>query len=112
MTFQCFRDGKCEWRKGLCDFTEQFNGKFNKKYRLSKCLDIPGNNNENKPQPEVLLEANNEPSIVIECKKIVCPGNYFENHRKWHTFYDDFSRCFQKRLKGVLPDARYVLTIS
>lgn len=111
MVFECFRDSKCEWEKGLSDFTNQYNRMFCKGYRLSRCLDVSADN-RNTPQPEVLLEANDEPSIVVECKKIVYPANYFEDHRKWHTFYDSFSKAFHESLKRNLREARYVVEVS
>lgn len=111
MVFECFRDGKCEWQKGLHDFTAQFNRKFDKNYKLSKCLDVSGDT-RNKPQPEVLLTDDNELPIVIECKKIVYPEDYFERHRKFHRLFDCFSRIFHQELKGLLPDERYEIEVS
>ena len=62
VSFHCFRDGKCEWNKGLKDFANQFNETYGKDYSLSKCLDI---SKKETKQPEVLLEASGDQPMVI-----------------------------------------------
>ncbi len=112
MTFTCFRDGKCEWNKGLYLFAEQFNEKFGTNYTLNKCLDV-AQENRNRPQPEVLLiDDDNEKSMVVECKKIVYPENFYEEHRKLHTFHDVFSTLFNQQFQSLLPEAIYEICIN
>lgn len=108
VSFNCFRDGKCEWNKGLKDFAAQFNEIYSKDYSLSKCLDIAGN----KKQPEILLESSGNKPIVIECKKIVYPKNYYQQLRHIDNFFHYFKIGFEADLKFILPQDFYVLHIN
>ncbi|MFM6038401.1 MAG: hypothetical protein ACKPEO_22185 [Sphaerospermopsis kisseleviana] len=108
VSFNCFRDGKCEWNKGLKDFAAQFNEIYSKDYSLSKCLDISGH----KKQPEILLESSGNKRMVIECKKIVYPENYYQQHRHIHEFFNYFKIGFEADLKSTLPQDFYVLHIN
>jgi hypothetical protein len=109
VTFTCFRDGKCEWDKGLRDFASQFNNRFSKDYSLSKCLDISGQNGK---QPEVLLESSGNKSMVIECKKIVYPPDYYEKHQRFHKFRDYFRISYEQILKPKLKEDIYEIWIN
>lgn len=109
MVFDCFRDSKCEWHKGLCDFAEKFNKEYEKNYELFECPDVK---DHSRPRPEALLKADGEPSMVIECKKIVCPPEYYKNHDKWHKFFDLFSRSFNEHIKSLIPESSYNLQIT
>lgn len=106
--FHCFRDSKCEWDKGLRDFAEQFNTTFNTEYSLSKCLDV---SDSTQNQPEVLLESTGDKCMVIECKKIVYPPNYFKNHRLQHQFFENFKEAFQLQLKPKIPLDIYEIAV-
>lgn len=108
VSFNSFRDGKCEWNKGLKDFAAQFNEIYSKDYSLSKCLDISGN----KKQPEILLESSGNKPIVIECKKIVYPKNYYQQLRHINNFLHYFKIAFEADLKFILPQDFYVLHIN
>lgn len=109
-SFRCFRDGKCEWTKGLQDFTFQFNEAFGKDYSLSKCLDV--SDDKTRKQPEVLLEFPGDKPMVIECKKIVYPPNYYKNHRYFHNFFDDFRASYEEKLKPQLHKDVYQICIN
>jgi|688.fasta_scaffold116376_2 hypothetical protein len=109
VTFTCFRDGKCEWDKGLQDFASQFNNRFSKDYSLSKCLDI---SDRTRMQPEVLLESSGNKPMVIECKKIVYPPDYYEKHRRLHEFYRFFSISYNQSLKPQLKEDTYEIWIN
>lgn len=109
-SFRCFRDGKCEWTKGLQDFTFQFNEAFGKDYSLSKCLDV--SDDKTRKQPEVLLEFPGDKPMVIECKKIVYPPNYYKNHRYFHYFFDDFRASYKEKLKPQLHKDMYQICIN
>ncbi len=118
VSFHCFHDGKCEWNKGLKHFAAQFNETYGKEYSLSKCLDISKKGTKHKQgtkqpkQPEVLLEASGDQPMVIECKKIVCPKDYYKNHQRFHDFFNSFKSAFNKDLKHTLPQGFYVLCIN
>lgn len=107
--FHCLRDSKCEWEKGLKDFAIQFNEAFGKDYSLSKCLDISKRDSK---QPEVLLEASGNQPMVIECKKIVYPHDYYEKHRHFHKFFGSFSSHFKVKLKPNLPQDFYEIGVN
>ncbi|MEH2079086.1 MAG: hypothetical protein V7K89_03450 [Nostoc sp.] len=111
--FHCLRDDKCEWRKGLKDFAIQFNEAFGKDYSLSKFLDISekGSKQQTK-QPEVLLEAPGDKPMVIECKKIVYPHDYYKKHRHFHDFYKYFEDSYVRDLKPVLSQDMYEIGIN
>lgn len=109
VSFHCFQDDKCEWRRGLKDFAIQFNEAFGKGYSLSKCLDISTRDSK---QPEVLLEASGEKSMVIECKKILYPRDYYEKHRHFHDFYEYFEESYVRDLKPVLAQDMYEIGIN
>ncbi|MEH2157607.1 hypothetical protein [Nostoc sp.] len=109
VSFHCLRDNKCEWEKGLRDFAIQFNEAFGKDYSLSKCLDISKRDSK---QPEVLLEASGDKPMVIECKKIVYPPKYYEQHRHFHKFFQYFSDSYNRDLKPVLTQDVYEIGIN
>jgi hypothetical protein len=109
VSFHCFRDGKCEWNKGLKDFADQFNKTYEKDYSLSKCLDI---SKKETKQPEVLLEASGDQSMVIECKQIVYPKDYYQKHRHFHDFFSSFQKAFERDLRNALPEDLYQITIN
>lgn len=109
MMFTCFRDGKCEWLKGLKDFTSQFNEEFGENYDLSQCLDI---SDSSKKQPEVLLESSGSVPMVIECKKIVCPPDYYKNHRTFHDVFSCLQNLYREKLEPKLKNGAYRLWIE
>jgi|GEM_PF-6311262 len=109
VSFHCFRDDKCEWRKGLKDFAIQFNEAFAKDYSLSKCLDISKRGSK---QPEVLLEASGHQSMVIECKKIVYPHDYYKKHQHFHDFFDCFYYYYKRDLEPILSQDMYEICIN
>ena len=79
--FDCCRRGNtCEWHTGLSRFVIGYNQAYNKSYRP---LEFPDVQNRNSKQPEVLLEADGEPSIVIERKSIMTP-DYARSHGNFH----------------------------
>ncbi len=108
-SFHCFRDGKCEWMKGLKYFAIQFNNIYGKEYNLSKCLDV---SNRTTKQPEVLLQALGAQPMVIECKKIVYPDDYYKNHRHFHLFLKYFQEVYVENLMPKLPQDIYELSIN
>jgi len=113
MTFYCFRDEKCEWNKQIRDFTIEYNKQFGTNYNLSKCLDI-SNEKEAQPeaQPEVLLEDKHEKPIVIECKKLVWPKEYFKKHRLIHNFDNTFRKSFYQFIAPLLVPDYYQLGVN
>jgi hypothetical protein len=109
MNFTCFRDGSCEWLKGLRNFAHQFNEEFGKSYSLSECLDV---SDSSRKQPEVLLESSGDRSMVIECKKLVCPPNYYENHRKLHQAFSRLRELYITHLKQHISNKKHELWLD
>ena len=104
MVFSCFPpQTDCEWAN-LRDFVIRFNQDHGTKYVKTECLD----KDTTRKQPEVLLQAIGERDIVIECKSVVWPADYFRNHDNEHHIED---RLF-KSLDDTFRDAAYQLTIS
>ena len=104
MVFSCFPpQTDCEWAN-LRDFVIRFNHDHGTKYVRTECLD----KNTTEKQPEVLLQAPGERDIVIECKTVVWPPEYFRNHDKEHHIWDRLV----KSLGNTLHDTGYQLTIS
>ena len=86
MVFSCFPpQTDCEWAN-LRDFVIRFNQDHGTKYDKKECLD----KDTTRKQPEVLLKAPGERDIVIECKSVVWPADYFRNHDlrapHWRSF--------------------------
>ena len=104
MVFSCFPpQTDCEWAN-LRDFVIRFNQDHGTQYERTECLD----KDTTKKLPEVLLQAPGERDIVIECKSIVWPPNYFRDHDHEHDIAD---RLF-KLLGDTFHDGAYQLTIS
>lgn len=95
--------GKCEWRH-LQGFVQRFNSLYEKSYYRSQCLDVEIRDS---PQPELLLDAPGEISIVVEHKSIVWPKHILEDHSKEHCFGD----CVTRLLNDTFNDSMYRLTV-
>ena len=81
MVFCCFPTStKCEWAN-LRGFVAQYNETNGKTYSRGACLDVEERRSR---QPELLLVADGETSIVIEHKSIVWPPAYFSDHHNEH----------------------------
>ena len=81
MVFCCFPTStKCEWAN-LRGFVAQYNETNGKTYSRGACLDVEERRSR---QPELLLVADGENSIVIEHKSIVWPPAYFSDHHNEH----------------------------
>ena len=93
----------CEWAN-LRAFVIQFNQDHGTEYVKTECLD----KDTTRKQPEVLLEAAGERDIVIECKSVVWPSDYFRNHDNEHHM----GNYLFKSLGDAFRDAAYQLTIS
>lgn len=109
MIFHCFPpQEKCEWYH-LRDFVESYNSSRGTAYSLEQCLDFNGRSDK---QPELLLDAPNEPSIVIERKSVVWPRDeYFSDHRNEHDLHD----LFLDRVHSTgnpFTDSAYQLTVN
>lgn len=71
-------DTKCEWAN-LQRFVDDYNSAHGTAYSHTDCLDV---SERNSPQPEVLLDAPGEQSLVVERKSVAWPpGEYFADHR-------------------------------
>ena len=71
-------DTKCEWAH-LRRFVDDYNSAHGTAYSHTDCLDV---SERNSPQPEVLLDAPGEQSLVVERKSVAWPsGEYFADHR-------------------------------
>ncbi len=104
MVFSCFPpQTDCEWAN-LRAFVIRFNHDHGTEYVRTACLD----KDTTKKQPEVLLQASGERDVVIECKSVVWPTDYFRDHDNEHRIGD---RLF-KSLGDMFRDASYQLTIS
>lgn len=87
--------GGCEWHNGIERFARQFNSKHETKYKRTKCLDVEGGGSGK--MPEVLLEAKDSPSMVVERKVVAWPAHYCRNHNELHGFADEFPTCLRAK---------------
>ena len=105
MIFTCFPPrGKCEWAH-LIGFVREYNEMHKKAYIRAACLDVEEHSSK---EPEVLLEAPGDISIVIERKAVVWPRDYFSNHANMH----DFLKLFNAVMDDRFEDSLYQLTIT
>lgn len=103
MIFSCFPpQTDCEWAN-LRAFVIRFNQDHGTEYVKTECLD----KDTTRKQPEVLLEAAGERDIVIECKSVVWPSDYFQNHDNEHHM----GNYLFKSVGAAFRDAAYQLTI-
>ena len=94
MIFTCFLpQGKCEWAN-LIGFVREYNRMYNKAYVRAACLDVEEHNSR---EPEVLLEAPGDISIVIERKAAVWPRDYCSDHANMHDFLKLFNAVVDDR---------------
>lgn len=82
MLFWCLPpDNACEWAN-LQGFVHIYNSVHSAAYTLTACLDV---DERNSLQPEVLLDAPGEPSVVVERKSIAWSRDeYFADRRHEH----------------------------
>ena len=105
MMFSCLPpQGKCEWRH-LQGFVQRFNSLYEKSYYRSQCLDVEIRDS---PQPELLLDAPGEISIVVEHKSIVWPKHLLADHSNEHIFGDRIISL----LNNAFNETAYNLTVN
>ena len=107
--FTCLTPGgSCEWFH-LKDFVASFNAIHGTSYYRSKCIDAygPGNKQPAKAlkRPEVMIEAEGEPRVVIERKAVVWPSDFQRDHSKEHYLPSRVGRL----LGGEFNDSGYEL---
>ncbi|MCY3934375.1 MAG: hypothetical protein OXG09_00025 [Chloroflexi bacterium] len=109
MLFTCLPPaGPCEWRE-LAPFVVAYNEQHGTSYFRSQCLDVEI---RDRPAPEVLLEAQGEPSIVIERKSIVWPpGKHLANHRNEHNLSEYLSEALRSH-GDDFSDSLYQLSVQ
>ena len=108
MIFSCLPPpNKCEWVH-LRDFVDQYNSTLNKEYYRSRCLD---KENRNEKQPEVMLAAPGEISIVVERKSVVWQSGYLRDHENEHKFQEFLEDTIHSH-GSLFKDAPYQLTIN
>ena len=103
MMFWCTPAGNCE-RHQLLGLVVRYNDLFEKSYAISACLDVE---NRDEPEPELLLEAPGETSIVIEHKTVAWPKRYHREHHNEHVIADDLHALLDESYQ----DDFYVLTL-
>ncbi|MTJ14594.1 hypothetical protein FJR11_18840 [Anabaena sp. UHCC 0187] len=50
--------------------------------------------------------------MVIECKQIVYPKDYYQKHRHFYDFFSSFQKAFKIDLRETLPEDLYQITID
>lgn len=107
MLFSCVPEtGGCEW-ENLKGFVGQLKSSLGTKYERTACLDIEDRNNK---MPEILLEAQGAPPIVIESKIVVWPADYCRLHSNFHNFVNHFTKSLRSKNTGF-DSAPYKLSI-
>lgn len=109
MLFTCLPPaGPCEWRE-LAPFVVAYNERYGTSYYRSQCLDVEI---RDRPAPEVLLKAQDEPPMVIERKSIVWPPEeHLPNHRNEHNLSEYFSE-FLRSHGDDFSDSLYQLSVQ
>ena len=87
---------------------DHYNSVYGKVYTRSKCLDVERRNTK---EPELLLEAPGETSIVLEHKSVVWPTRHLADHHNEHHLFGVFKHRLDL-LGNPFKDSAYQLRIS
>ena len=109
--FSCLvPSGHCEWFH-LRDFVDKLNDINGTSYVRSACLDVHGEENQNTGQtpkrPELLLQCEGQPQLVIERKAVVWPSTHQRDHSKEHQLLSDVAEVLREEFSDQLYELSF-----